>query len=61
MSFTVGIPIKYQPIPENEAISSRLYVLYRQTHDAFGGLDRSDGLSGVMKELISIREEGTHT
>ena len=30
--------------------------LYRQLHDAFGGLNRSSDPSGVMKELIGIRE-----
>jgi L-ribulokinase len=52
-------PIKYQPIPENEAVYHRLYRLYRQMHDAFGGVNRNADLSGVMKELIRIREEQT--
>jgi L-ribulokinase len=53
-------PAKYQPIPENEAVYNRLYALYRQMHDAFGGVNRSADLSGVMKELIRIREAQTH-
>ncbi len=46
-------------VPENEAVYNRLYALYRQMHDAFGGVNRSADLSGVMKELIRIREEQT--
>jgi L-ribulokinase len=49
-------PVHYRPDPENQAVYDRLYRLYRQLHDAFGGLDRSADLSGVMKELIGIRE-----
>jgi L-ribulokinase len=58
-SMTSLNPIKYQSIPENEAVYNRLYALYRQMHDAFGGVNRSADLSGVMKELIRIREEQT--
>ena len=35
----------------------RLYRLYRQLHDAFGGVNKSADLSDLMKELIRIREE----
>ena len=59
-SMTSLNPVKYEPIPENEALYNRLYALYRQMHDAFGGVNRSADLSGVMKELIRIREEQTH-
>jgi L-ribulokinase len=59
-SMTSLKPVKYQPIPENEAVYNRLYALYRQMHDAFGGVNRSADLSGVMKELIRIREAQTH-
>ena len=58
-SMTSLNPIKYQSIPENEAVYNRLYALYQQMHDAFGGVNRSADLSGVMKELIPIREEQT--
>jgi len=50
-------PGSYTPKPENQAIYNRLYALYREVHDAFGGLNRSADLSQVMKELIQIREE----
>jgi L-ribulokinase len=53
-------PVQYQPIPENVAIYNRLYRLYRQLHDSFGGLNKNADLSELMKELIRIREEQTH-
>ena len=49
-------PVCYAPIPENQAAYDRLYRLYRQLHDAFGGVNRSADLSGVMKELIAIKQ-----
>jgi len=48
--------VVYHPIPENVAVYERLYALYLAVHDAFGGVNRSADLSGVMKELISIRQ-----
>jgi L-ribulokinase len=47
---------QYVPIPENEAVYDELYAVYRRLHDAFGGLSKTADLSGVMKELIRIRE-----
>jgi L-ribulokinase len=52
-------PVQYDPIPENQKIYEQLLGLYRQLHDAFGGVDRKADLSSVMKELIRIREEQT--
>jgi len=48
---------QYVPIPENEAVYDELYAAYRRLHDAFGGLNKTADLSGVMKELIRIREK----
>ncbi len=48
-------PIEYRPIPENQAAYEKLYRLYLQLHDAFGGVNRAADLSGVMKELIAIK------
>ena len=48
---------QYTPNPEAIPIYDRLYALYRRLHDAFGGLDKSADFSGIMKELIRIREE----
>jgi ribulose kinase len=53
-------PISYDPKPENQAIYNQLYALYRQLHDAFGGINKCADLSGVMKELIQIKEKQTH-
>ena len=51
-------PICYTPKPENQAVYDQLYAIYRQLHDAFGGVSRSADLSGVMKELIRIKQAG---
>jgi L-ribulokinase len=48
-------PKSYRPIAANQKIYDRLYRLYRQIHDAFGGLDKSADLSRVMKELLEIK------
>jgi L-ribulokinase len=52
-------PVSYSPKPENQAIYNQLYPLYRQLHDAFGGISKCADLSGVMKELIQIKEVQT--
>ena len=52
--------ITYKPIAENKKIYDQLYSLYRKMHDAFGGVSKSADLSGVMKELIRIRETQAH-
>ncbi len=49
--------VRYEPIPENVAIYNRLFKIYRDLHDAFGGVNRSADLSKLMKDLIRIREE----
>ncbi|MFH1717023.1 MAG: ribulokinase [Planctomycetota bacterium] len=48
--------VTYKPITENNKVYQRLYVLYRQLHDAFGIEDSSGGLANVMKELLSIKD-----
>ncbi|HSI86266.1 MAG: ribulokinase [Candidatus Methylacidiphilales bacterium] len=47
--------IVYTPRPENVKIYNELYALYRQLHDAFGGVNRQADLSGVMRKLILIK------
>jgi len=44
--------------PNREAVRvyARLYEQYRKLHDAFGTAAGGDGLDGVMKELISVRD-----
>jgi L-ribulokinase len=50
-------PVSYEPIARNQAVYNELYALYRTIHDAFGGVTKTADLSGVMKELIRIKEE----
>jgi L-ribulokinase len=50
----------YSPKGENQAVYEELYALYRQLHDAFGGVTQSADLCGVMKKLIDIKIEQTH-
>ncbi len=47
--------VAYKPKPANQKIYERLYVLYRQLHDSFGGVNKSADLSAVMKELLDIK------
>lgn len=48
--------VAYTPNIENKAVYDRIYKLYREVHDAFGGVTKSADLSGVMKELIAIKD-----
>jgi L-ribulokinase len=52
--------IQYTPNPADKAVYDELYAIYRRLHDAFGGLNKAADLSGVMKELIGIRERQSH-
>ncbi len=44
------------PIPENQVVYERLYRLYMQLHDAFGGVSTGADLGGVMKKLLAIKQ-----
>ena len=46
----------YYPNPENHAVYTELYDLYRTLHDAFGTSDWQGSLYPVMKRLLEIRE-----
>lgn len=48
--------VTYQPNPENQKVYDELYGLYRQVHDAFGGVEKQANLGQVMKKLIAIRD-----
>jgi L-ribulokinase len=50
----------FKPNPEDRKVYDQLYALYRRLHDAFGGVNKNADLSGVMKELIRIRETQSH-
>jgi L-ribulokinase len=47
----------YSPAPSRVAVYDRLFRVYRQLHDAFGVSGHRADLSGVMKELLNIRDE----
>ncbi|MEM7627618.1 MAG: ribulokinase [Planctomycetota bacterium] len=46
----------YRPIKKNVAVYEKLYRLYADMHDAFGGQNEKAALAHVMKELIAIRD-----
>jgi L-ribulokinase len=47
--------ITYQPIPANQAVYQKLYGLYRELHDAFGGVTESSDLGHIMKDLLALK------
>lgn len=47
---------QYKPDPKRQKAYNELYRLYRQIHDAFGGLNKSADLSRVMKDLLALKE-----
>ena len=50
-------PKCFEPRPDAQAVYDRLYGIYRELHDAFGGVaaTRAD-LASVMKRLLQIKE-----
>jgi L-ribulokinase len=49
--------IVYRPRAASRRAYDRLYRLYRQLHDAFGGVESNAALGPVMKELLAIKEK----
>jgi len=49
-------PFSYKPNPAATAVYDKLYALYRQTHDAFGGVTATAALGNVMKDLLAIKQ-----
>jgi L-ribulokinase len=47
---------RYRPAPAAQKVYHQLYTLYRQLHDALGGLNRSADLSRVMKDVLTIKD-----
>jgi L-ribulokinase len=47
--------IRYTPKAAARKTYDQLYALYRQLHDAFGGLNKSADLSAVMKTLLTLK------
>lgn len=53
-------PQAFAPNPQSQAVYGRLYAQYKIIHDAFGLRGTHADLSGVMKELLLIRDEVRH-
>ena len=48
---------RFDPDPSARPIYDELYALYRELHDAFGGVERARAdLGSFMKRLLVIRE-----
>jgi L-ribulokinase len=52
---------QFTPDPEARAVYDGLYGIYRELHDAFGGVrdDRSVELGTIMKRLLALKDEVT--
>ncbi|WP_152047444.1 ribulokinase [Aureimonas psammosilenae] len=50
---------QYVPDAARGEVYDRLYGLYRELHDSFGGLTTAADLSKVMKRLIEIRQDAS--
>jgi L-ribulokinase len=49
---------RFDPDPAARDVYNRLYAVYRELHDVFGGVAAApSGLGDVMKRLLSIREQ----
>ncbi|MCL5408545.1 MAG: ribulokinase [Candidatus Omnitrophica bacterium] len=49
--------IVYRPVQKNKKIYDRIYLLYKEIHDAFGTGTYDKSIYNVMKELLKIKEE----
>ena len=49
-------PKAYTPKAPAQRSYNTLYSLYRQLHDAFGGVNKSADLSLLMKDLLNLKE-----
>ncbi|HVT73930.1 MAG TPA: ribulokinase [Lacunisphaera sp.] len=47
--------VSYKPRAAARQTYDRLYALYRQLHDSFGGLNQSADLTRVMKDLLALK------
>lgn len=47
----------YRPKAVNRRRYERLYALYRQLHDSFGGVRKEADLGGVMKALLNLKAD----
>ncbi len=51
--------VAYKPKAANRKVYERLYGLYRNLHDSFGGVNTSADLGNVMKDLLAIKSAQT--
>lgn len=56
-TMTSRLPRTFTPEPARAAVYSRLFAQYRAVMDGFGVRGTSSDLSGVLKELLTIRDE----
>jgi len=47
---------QYRPIAKNRKTYDELYTLYRQLHDAFGGVHATASVQRLMKDLLAIKQ-----
>ena len=48
---------RFEPRPDARRVYNDLYAIYRELHDAFGGVaDASPDLGSIMKRLLAIKE-----
>jgi L-ribulokinase len=50
-------PKTFKPDKKANAVYQKLYAQYKKLHDGFGVKGASGSLSGVMKELLAIKEQ----
>ena len=50
----------YIPNAENHKVYQKLYVLYKQLHDAFGTQLWHGNCANIMKELLDIKYEAAN-
>jgi L-ribulokinase len=50
-------PKTYKPDKKAQKVYQQLYVLYKKLHDGFGVKGSSADISGVMKDLLAIKEK----
>ncbi len=48
--------VAYKPKAANQKTYEQLYGLYRQIHDAFGGVNKNADLAQVMKDLLTLKQ-----
>lgn len=48
--------VRYLPERANQSVYEKIYQLYLCLHDAFGGVSQQGDLSGVMKELLALKQ-----